>query len=72
MPLTQIEQIIDYIEMVLNLPVIELMLDKQLLKKVNRNPKRRNKIEIKCFFHNVVCQLGFVHLPELDEHLENM
>ena len=33
---------------------------------------KKNKVEVKSFFHNIVCELGFVHLPKVNEYLENL
>jgi len=54
----------------LNKPIIDLLLnkDRRKMRRTIRNKKKRTKIEVKSFFQNIVCELGFVHLAEVDEH----
>lgn len=74
MPFHQLKQIIEFMELILNKPIIDLLLNKDRSKKKRtiRNKKKRTKIEVKSFFQNIVCELGFVHLPEVDDHLQNL
>ena len=74
MPFHQLEQIIEFMELILNKPIIDMLLDKNRKKKRRtiRNKKKRTKIEVKSFFQNIVCEMGFVSLPEVDDHLHNL
>ena len=61
MPYSQIEQIIDFIESMLNKPLIDLLINQgEATQKKFR--KRQKKIEVKTFFSHIVSNLGFVYL----------
>jgi hypothetical protein len=71
LPFHKLEQIIEFLELILNKPIIDLLLNKDRKKRRRtiRNKKKRTKMVVKSFFQNIVCELGFVHMPEVDEYL---
>ena len=70
MPHCQLEIIVDYIESMLNRPIIELIINKGGSKpKRILLRKRQQKLEVKSFFSHIISKMGFIHLPEVDEHV---
>ena len=82
MPYSYMEQIIDYIEIMLNRPITEMLIKQAEMKKdgsyakQTKGKKKRKvkKIEPKIFFQFLVCDTNFIHFKErsIDEHIDNL
>lgn len=74
MPFHELEQIVNFIELMLNKPIIEMLINKikKNKKSTKKSRKRIQTIEAKTFFSSIFSDIGFIYVPDVDEHLENL